>query len=286
MHHANHFYGHAHILARYAGLKVDYPPTIWGYVQHGWNIYDGFAAGTQFVPGRPKFVWSDAPRRRGWSIGRRDYTVIGSPWAYLLRLEADTPPPKKREGTIFYPFHGWEGQQILGDHYRLIAEIQDTEPGPVTVCLYWNEFELPQLRRLYESAGFRVICHGHRGFNYRGTEPEFLYRQLAELRRHKRVASNRLGSAIFYGASVGCEPAVYGDPMILEAEQPAFGGMARMRRLWPTLHGAQIEPEQAREIAKEELGLRHVVAPAELRELFGWRRSTPKSDDALVVNRG
>ena len=51
MHHANHFYGHANIMASYAGLPE--PPRIWGYLQHGWNILDGFAHGTNFAPGMP-----------------------------------------------------------------------------------------------------------------------------------------------------------------------------------------------------------------------------------------
>jgi hypothetical protein len=72
VHHANHFYGHAHVMASYAGLK--YPPRIWGYLQHGWNILDGFAYATPFVEGMPKFVWSDSVRRRGWSMGLRNYS--------------------------------------------------------------------------------------------------------------------------------------------------------------------------------------------------------------------
>ena len=70
MHHANHFYGHAQILSRYAGMSGT--PRIWGYVQHGWNIWDGFAVGmTPDYPGMPRFVWSEAVRRRAWSLGRR-----------------------------------------------------------------------------------------------------------------------------------------------------------------------------------------------------------------------
>jgi hypothetical protein len=271
VHHANHFYGHAHILARYAGVDAKYPPRILGYLQHGWNILDGFAVGTNLLPGLTKFVWSDGPRRRGWSMGRRDYMVVGAPWNYLLVLEPG-PVLERREGTIWYPFHGWEGQQILGDHNRLIAQIRDSETGPVTVCLYFNEFRNPQLLRLYKDAGFRVISHGVRGRSYKGTDPRFLYKQLTELRRHRRVASNRLGSAIFYGISVGCEPAVYGDPMILQAEDPAFGGMARMRRLWPELHGQEIDIKTAQEMTRVELGQDYLATPAEVREIFGWAK--------------
>ena len=274
MHHANHFYGHAHIMARYAGLAE--VPRIWGYLQHGWNIVDGFAVGTQFAPGFPKFVWSDAVRRRGWAMGRRGYHVVASPWAYLLELadqqgwEASRPV---REGTIVYPFHGWEGQLVVGDHDSFVEQIKDIEDGPITVCLYWNEFRQAAIRRAYEQAGVRVISHGYRGLMWKGTDVYFLDKQLTELRRHKRVVSNRLSSAIFYGAAVGCEVGVYGDPMVFEAEDPVFGGVERQARLWPELHQAAVPMDVAREHARMELGLDILLEPAELIEVFGWQRA-------------
>ena len=68
MHHANHFYGHAHVLARYCGLDADHPPRMQGYLQHGWNIGDGLARGVPYVERSPIFVWSDRTRRRAWSL--------------------------------------------------------------------------------------------------------------------------------------------------------------------------------------------------------------------------
>ena len=65
MHHGNHFYGHAHVLARYAGLAE--VPRIWGYVQHGWNVHDGYAVGTSFAPGSRS---SCGPRPRRAVAGR------------------------------------------------------------------------------------------------------------------------------------------------------------------------------------------------------------------------
>jgi hypothetical protein len=268
MHHGNHFYGHAHIFARYCGLDAAAPPRIRGYLQHGWNVLDGFAPSTRFLPGAAKFVWSDAQRRRGAFLGRRDYYVLGAPWIYLLAMEPTSHT--RRAGTIWYPFHGWEGQRLHGDHRRLIDEIRDVETGPVTVCLYWTDYHNPQVRALYGKSGFRVICHGYRGYRREGTDIRFLDKQLAELRRHRRVASNRLSSAIFYGISAGCEPAVYGDPMTLEAEDPAFGGIARVKRLWPDLHGPTIDQSTAETIAATELGTPYLAGPAEIRELFAW----------------
>ena len=266
MHHANHFYGHAHVLAAYCGVDLDHPPRIDGYLQHGWNVVDGLGAGTPYVPGRPIFVWSEQTRRRSWSMGRRHATVVGAPFLYLLAQESTVD--SEREGTIWYPFHGWEGQHVHGNHQRLIDEIRDTESGPVTACLYWHEFRDTATRRRYEAAGFRVICHGYRGLMWRDTDPRFLHNQLAELRRHRRVASNRLSSAIFYGTAVGCEPAVYGDPMRLAGEDRIIS--ERIRRQWPELHGTHPDPAVARPVAMAELGEDSLASPAELRALLGW----------------
>ena len=270
MHHANHFYGHAHVLAEYCGLDPAAPPRIDGYVQHGWNVGDGLGPGTPYVSGMPIFVWSQQTRRRSWSMGRRHLTVIGAPFLYLLTMRPEPAGEQPREGTIWYPFHGWEGQHVAGDHERLRDEILATEDGPVTFCLYWHEFRNARIRRTYEQAG-RVICHGYRGLRWRDTDPEFLTRQLAELRRHRRVASNRLSSAVFYGAAVGCEPAVYGNPMQLAGEVRVLA--ERIRREWPELHGTHPDPATATATALAELGAGQLASPAELRAVLGWQRA-------------
>jgi hypothetical protein len=278
MHHANYYYGHAHVLARYCELAEPlHPPRIQGYLQHGWNIGDGLAPGVPFVEGSRLLVWSEQVRRRAWSQGRRDVTVVGSPFAYLLEMEP-APPADEREGTIFYPFHGWEGQEVMGDHRKLIAELKAHETGPITVCLYWNEHRVKAIRRLYERAGFRVICHGYRGFWWRDHDRGFLVRQLSELRRHKRVVSNRLCSAIWYGLLAGCQGAVYGDPMVLDNADPTFGGEPRLRRQWPEVYGVDPDPIPARQIARAELGADELATPEELRTLLGW----PVADRSLA----
>ncbi|WP_067495069.1 hypothetical protein [Actinoplanes sp. TFC3] len=266
MHHANHFYGHAHVLAEYCGLDPDDPPRINGYLQHGWNVVDGLGAGTPYVSGRPIYVWSEQTRRRARSMGRRYATVVGAPFLYLLAFSepaAETP----REGTIYYPFHGWEGQHVAGDHQRLIDEILETEDGPVTFCLYWHEYQDLRTRRRYEQAG-RVICHGYRGLRWQDTDTRFLHNQLAELRKHRRVASNRLSSAVLYGAAAGCEPAVYGNPMHLAGEVTTIAG--RIRRQWPEFHAKFPDPAMATRSALNELGADVLASPSELRVTLGW----------------
>ncbi|MCA2213167.1 hypothetical protein [Jidongwangia harbinensis] len=269
MHHANYYYGHGHVLARYCGLDEPmHPPRMQGYLQHGWNIGDGLAPGVPFVAGSRLLVWSEETRRRAFSQGRRNVVAVGSPFAYLMTMTPETGT--EPEGTIFYPFHGWEGQQVHGDHQRLIDEVKATEDGPITVCLYWNEHRVRSIRRLYERAGFRVICHGYRGFWWRDHDREFLDRQLAELRRHRRVVSNRLCSAIWYGALAGCDVAVYGDPMVLEAGDMTFGGEPRLRRQWPEVYGTHTDRAACHASARRELGADILATPIELAYHLGW----------------
>lgn len=279
MHHANHFYGHAHIMARYCELAE--VPRIWGYLQHGWNTHDGFAVGTQFAPGYPRLVWSDAVARRAWSLGLRNNLVVAAPWAYLLELEgADVHSAEtdRREGTIVYPFHGWEGQAIIGSHDTYIRQIREVEGDvPITICLYWNEYRDAAVRAVYENAGFRVISHGYRGYLWQDTDVHFLDKQLAELRGHRRVVSNRLGSALIYAASVGCEVGIYGDPMILDAERAALGGREKQIRLFPELHQPYVPQDYALALARAELGQDEMLCAEEVRSIFGWQ-DAPRGD--------
>ncbi len=264
---SNYWYGHAHALSRYCGL--DEPPPIRGIVQHGWTFVHGYGAAHKPPLGLTRFAWSDVCRRRGQIIGWRDYEPIGAPFLYLMATEEEEP--QGREGTIWYPFHGTpDFESVAGDHQGLIDEILATETGPVTMCLYFIEYENPEIRRLYEEAGFRVITHGQRGAKWQGTDADFMRRQLRELRRHERVASNRLSTAMFYGIQAGCEAAIYGDPMELVDMKDGFDGEQLFRAWYPFMFDAQVDDKLGRELAAQELGVAHMLPPEELALTLGW----------------
>jgi hypothetical protein len=151
------------------------------------------------------------------------------------------------------------------------------------VCLYWIEFRNASIRRHYERRGFRVISHGFRGSRHWPGDADFLPRQLTELRRHRRVASNRLSTAILYGASVGCDVGVYGDPMIIENDHPVYGGVGRIRDLWPDMHDVWVPADVARSFSTVELGIEHVVSPTELAQVCGWTRDDARDPDDVRV---
>lgn len=270
---SNHWYGHAHVLAEYCGLDKDNPPRINGVIQHGWTFVHGFGYGHRPPHGFAKYVWGDVNRRRGQAIGWRDYVTIGAPFLYLDRMRPQTGTDvDAREGTIWFPFHGTvDYEAVDGDHDRLIAQIKDVEgDGPVTMCLYYVEYEQKEVRRRYEDAGFRVITLGKRGTFYQGGTSNFLERQLVELRRHERVASNRLSTAIFYGIAAGLDPAVYGDPMDIPGIKQGFDGTHLLEKTFPELHGEHLDLDLARQVADEELGRDFLMTPEELGLVLGW----------------
>jgi hypothetical protein len=136
---------------------------------------------------------------------------------------------------------------------------------------------MKRIRQIYERAGFRVISHGYRGYWWRDHDREFLIRQLAELRRHKRVGSNRVCSAVWYGLLAGCDAAVYGDPMLLENDYPLFGGEPRIRRQWSDLYGYQTDTAHCRSLARAELGADELALPEELSIYLGWSKTVEGS---------
>lgn len=271
---SNHWYGHAHILAEYCGFDFDSPPRIEGVLQHGWTFVHGFGFGHNPPPGFTKYVWSDVNRRRGQAIGWRDYVVTGAPLLYLDGMTPRDPDAPKPEGTIWYPFHGTvDFESVEGSHADLIHEIRETEGDrPVTVCLYYVEYEQPDVRQHYEDAGFRVISHGRRGRLWEGGNTGFLKEQLAELRRHERVASNRLSTAIFYGAGLGLDAGVYGDPMEFVGGRAGFIGENLLEHTFPGLHGRFLDRDHAGTVARRELGADALMSPEELRLALGWQQ--------------
>ena len=264
MHHANHFYGHAHIMARYVGLE--HPPRIWGYLQHGWNMHDGFAVGTVFTPQYPKFVWSEARARRGWAAGLRNYMVVAAPWLYLLELERQKEwlaTAEPRAGTIVYPFHGWEGQQVLGEPHGL-RRGDEGDRGTA-------HHGLPPLERVRQPQGASRVRGRRRA------------------RRHPRPARLPLAG---HRRRLPLPPAARDAPAQARRQQPdeqrhplrrlgrrrgrrlrrSDGPGVRSRRarwrrtsrdgIWPEMHQFSVPMDFAAEVANRELGADEMLLPA------------------------
>lgn len=267
----NHFYGHSAALAAYAGLQR--PKHIAGLVQHGWtavsptdtHFRDFPNLGSQSGPPR-LLVWSH--ESRAWDPATtRSTTPIGAQFAYLSSvMTATTERRDQRDGVVLMPVHGIETQRVRGDHHALAQLWRDSE-GPATACLYAADAADPEILDAYVSAGHRVVKLGHR------LDAGFLWRLWTLLARADRVVSNRLSTPVVYGGHLGASLGVYGDALSIDGE--GAGSVARVRELWPELHGEHIDPQVSKPLCDLELGTSHMLDASQLIDVLGWKGRHP-----------
>ncbi len=271
-HSRNQVYGHARLLRRYAGAKLPYPVP--GMLQHGWML------GCGEVNRRPAsaleveahhFVWSTSNLKscREWGIPR--VTAIGAP---LLYLPPTAPVEPESKSLVVFPFHIWERASFADDavllHERFLDQLQPLlgEFSPVTVCLYWMQYDSREIREVFLRRGLRVVTLGHRD-----GDPRFLWRFRELVTRHEYVTSNHFSTAVFYGLHLRRKAFIFGPTFgMVEAGhvvdvnhlQEIMGGR------YPEMLWSNFDDSCHAEIAAEELGLEHRRSPQQLRELFGW----------------
>lgn len=264
------FYGHRTILARWCAVPDGLP--IWAHLQHGWNPSAGF--GTKYVPELgntetldprlPALVWTERNGRTAREAGVPKVEVVGAPFAYLDALLGDDAGRPQGEGTIAYPLHAGHGRPGRRGEAEYVEALRAREDGPVTVCLYWREEAQPEVRRAYLDAGFRVVCHGGR------EDPLFLHRQREALLAHRRVVTNRVSTALWYGALMGREIEVYGPHFGSGDEREEAWWAEREPLWWPEVLDRAVSGADAVALGRRELGVDHMRPPEELAALLGW----------------
>lgn len=257
----NRFYGHAEILLAYCGLAPD--TAIPMRMQHGWQPGFGMRPQDMTQPG-PKIVWSTRNLERASEAGYQGAVAVGAPWIYLDD-EPDVGPEHERS-VLVVPFHGWERESLAGTmsgYAEALTELERRGFGPITICLYWFEYEQPALRALFEARGFATTTMGHRNDN-----PEFLRRQRALIRRHRFVTSNRVSTAAFYALDAGRSFFLYGPVTGLsESEDPTGEVFDRWQREnFPELCWERFDETCHQRIGAAELGREHKRSPEQLRD--------------------
>lgn len=278
MHEHNRFHGQQEILARFVGgCDPVFPPPLPGHLQHEWDESEACSRPAPFPAGFAHFVWSDRTRRRLAQRGQRRCVAIGAPWLYLMEFDrADgpvVPPPAGATpgdlsfdttavagGTAWFPYHGLEGAHLAG---MLSREIRALTPGPVTVVLTRPDAHVASLREAYERLGMSVTTLPPRVRPAGWWGPG----QLEVLRevffRHKRVASNRLDTALLLGGAAGLTPFVDG-PIPTGRRTGTRTGEA-----FEMLAGGQ-RLNSAMEYCLAELGEDSMLPAPVLRMLLGW----------------
>jgi hypothetical protein len=252
----NDFYGHRRLLNDYVGAAPS--NRFLGIVQHGWDI-GGWTPPTARLHIR-RFGWSE---RAG--SGERLH-LIGAPFLYHPSVRRQGPPPAA-DHVLVLPYHGF-GTDIDGAH-REYARFLEKHSGfaGITVCLHPLEYDSP-VRQIYTSHGYDVVTNGDR------TDPAFLDRLVALLRRHALMTTNRVSTAVFYAGAMRRAVVIEGPfPRSVDRVMSgvAYDEQIKQQRIeFPELFDG-LTGDEANSLAARELGMRHVREPDELAALL-WAR--------------
>ena len=194
---ANAFYGIDTVLKRYAGLPQSYALKV--VVPHGLHFTEDYVWESEAKALVPA-VWCYPPYRERAYVSRTNKKVIlsASPFVYVVEMLKNQPRPTRR-GTIFFPAHSTHWNTVHMDFDCLAEELThlDDEYKPITVCIYWRDFNLGR-HIPFQERGLPIVSAGHI------YDSDFLYRFYHLCSMHRYAASNGLGSHIFYSVKAGC----------------------------------------------------------------------------------
>lgn len=282
----NSYYGHNAVLARYVGLSR--PRPMLGYLLHGWHPWFPWMPDLEVIRasvprGLPVFAWSerDLEALRGGGIDNA--VAIGAPFLYLLRMRG-VPPRPDGHSLITFPFHtitdaGFEDAWSDYAHYLESVDGFDR----ITVCLYHVDYDQPRIRSYFEDRGFATATAGSRD------DPSFLDRFYDLVARHTAVTSNRISTALIYGAALA-RSASLGGPVPAVTEQQTAGHIAdegvlteRFQRehFSPLLAG--LDAGEAERFGRAQLGEESMRSEQELKRILGWRGARQVGARAVAI---
>ncbi len=267
----NDYYGIATTLKRYADIPDDC--SIKAVVPHGIYMNDKLVNDAERSARLSAALVYPAYRLRLYRDQARKIPVpSAAPFVYASRL---IEPPALRSGTLFYPAHSLPGVTAEMDFDAIAEKLLDWPASmkPVSVSIYWHDYLLRHHRPFVER-GIRVVSAGHM------FDPDFLLRQAYLLKQHAHVASNAVGSHLFYATHAGClfhlveQPVAYsGSGRDIAANVVSPSGarvevLQRIRRIF--LSPVDRLGDEQRELVDYHLGAEFVLEPAEFRDLADW----------------
>lgn len=265
----NGYYGHRRILQDHAGV-----PTTWfipGRLQHGWSAVFEYGIRERYGGPFPKYVWSERMLREARALDVSNVIVVGAPIIYLPERYGPAEPKHPRS-LVAFPYHGseWNPLDEATSSYERYAETLNDLAGdgfgPITVCLYWKEYDEPGLRKVFTRRGFDVTTNGRR------EDAAFLPRLCELVLNHSCATSNMIATIAFYVLWLN-RPFFLAGPS-MEAVNASYPVGDRLVK-WQGEHFADLSYSQfdgsvRRHHAQLELGVHHKMSPEQMREVFLW----------------
>ena len=285
-------YGHREILIAYAGLPKQ--ALLCGRVQHGWDLWFEGARSFRGPNGRParQWVWSEDAARRASERGIPRVHAIGAPWLYLSKLRNSgviSPSHVKGRDVLFVPAHyGPHASVELHSHHVRTIEQYLGSPS-TTVLLHGYDFVRPAIQSLYARSGIATACAGYPAYPPSGLPPSadignrvhFLSHILELMHAHTRLATDFMGSHVFYATNAGLPvgywplPETYWTALLAShtsADRELFLQMNEFQQSWSReLEGAFGVSDALVSASDRILGTSVFMSQHELKEVLAWQ---------------
>lgn len=197
----NAYYGNDCVLKLHAGLPPDRPLKV--VVPHGIVYDENYVWEAERRALLPAVLAYSRYRARAYRRSTGKLPIRSAvPFAYLPRLLGDVAPAE-RTGTLFFPSHSSHRATAHADFAGMADALarMDARFQPVTVCIYWRDYEMSRHRPFLER-GLSVVSAGHI------FDPAFLFRFYRLCQSHRYAAGTHAGSSLPYSALAGCRYAL------------------------------------------------------------------------------
>ncbi|MCI5223705.1 MAG: hypothetical protein D3924_13810 [Candidatus Electrothrix sp. AR4] len=195
---ANAFYGNNFILKTYAGIPKNYPLKF--IIPHGISS-ETYVWSAEVNNSLPAVICFQKNRQTVYKSQFNNKRIIrcAAPYIYIPSMLGKSQLAE-RKGTIFFPSHSTH-HMISDTDYQQLADTLvalDSSYHPVTVCIYWKDFNLGH-HSFFEKRGLQIVSAGHI------FDPMFLFRLYHLCSQYEFSACNRVGTHIFYAMYAGCK---------------------------------------------------------------------------------
>jgi hypothetical protein len=193
----NAYYGNDYVLKLYAGLPLD--RSLKCVIPHGIVFNNEKTWDTETKAMVPAIMvypgWRcDAYRRNSNKL----VVPAAAPFMYVRELLKPNVG-SRRNGTLFFLPHSthWDNAEV--DLQEIDARLRRLPAWmhPITICVYWKDFNLGQ-SRYFSRSGYRVVSAGHI------FDRNFLFRLFHLCSEHEYSCGVELGGHIFSSIEAGC----------------------------------------------------------------------------------
>jgi hypothetical protein len=277
----NDDYGNRSILAEYCGVSVS--NRIPGRIQHGWVFRDksGHYYLNDYVP---SYVWTKNAKLSAESRGWKNFTDIGAPWLYLLKvLERDGwGSLEKSKLQKNYPNRElW----VFGKHADLISDSISTElleflmrakndSNQKTILLQYRDFDTVKRVKPELIEDLNIVTLGQR-INA-ATSQAHLFRIYSLLISHNKLVIDWPSALLLYGLTLNMEifflKSSTFECALLDVQKLGDFELLGLLSIPALTSGAH------RDFAYQRLGIDSLKTPLELRRLLKWKKRSYFSD--------